>query len=497
MKITQVLYVLFSLVTATLAFHPFEKHWQNSEYEKSVDVSKSFVKERHDINALNIHGKPQSKYVFGLEKSLEFDTSLLLGLYKDTSGKTAMLKSHKLDIYDDDFVYYNIIFPYPIAPGSYFKFSISLILINQMVPYPEHIPMADDQVLKLTTNAYPSSPYDTLAYTLGFISAADFNELINTELPYSLQRNDLSSSVLYKATEPIPGDSILDFSITYTRTAPLTFVNTLVRDLWVSHWSSSLQLEEYYEVTNNGAKLDKGFSRVDYFNEKLMMKPHHAITALRIPFDQSKTIFTDSLYYVDKVGNVSTSQYYEKELIIRPRFPVFGGWNYNFTIGWNSDLKDFLKRENEDTYVLSTHILDGIRDATYQDITLNIYLPEGAELVDYALPFVSDDIKVSHEYSYLDIEKGHLKLTFNFDNIVDEMKNLELVVRYKYSSFNMIEKPLQAAFYIFLALMGLYVLKKIDLSIKPTKNGKLIKEEDEFEEEKKSNVDEIIDVADE
>lgn len=466
------------MFSATFAAYPFPKTWQNTDYEKSIDVSKSFSKERHDINALNTNSNPNSQYIFALPRSVENDISFVLGIYDEsTGGGRKVLRTKKLDIYDDDAVYYEVKLPYPIAPGSRFKFSVSVILTKQSIPYPEHIPMESNQVLKLSTNAYPLSPYDTLGYSLGILSAQEFNDVTEEDLPFELQKKETKSKegVIYQAIEPIPANSISPFSFTFVKLSGLTYVNYIKRDLWLSHWSSALQMEEYYEVTNLGAKLDKGFSRAKYFTEKMFMKPNHAITALRIPFDATKKIEDDTFYFVDKVGNVSTSQYYDSELIVRPRFPIFGGWNYNFTIGWMYDLKQFVKQNTaNDEYILSAHILDGIRDATYGNISFNIYLPEGAELIDYSLPFASDDAEISHEYSYLDIEDGHLKISFHFENLVDEMKNLELILRYKYSSYAMLHKPLQAAFYIFLALMGLYVLKKIDLSIKPTKNGKLI-----------------------
>lgn len=485
MKVLQFLYVLFSLASVAMAaYHPFEKVWENTKYLKSIDVSKSFIKERHDIEIKNIHSEPVFHYIVGFPRYVQDDISLVIALTVGPNGQKTLLNSSQMDIYDDDVVYYNIKLPYPIAPGSDFTFSISAIITGQTVPYPEYIPMEKDQVLKVSTNAYPLSPYDTLSYTFGLLSVRDLDEIPHEEFPYSFHKGDIvNNNVIYEAADTIPSDTVFNFSFTFTRNAPLTFVNHLRRDLWVSHWSSALQLEEYYEITNHGAKLDKGFSRAKYFNEKLAAKSHHAITALRIPFDKSKTIKENSIYYVDKVGNVSTSQYYNDELIIRPRFPLFGGWNYNFTIGWNYDLKQFL-RQYKDEYILDAHILDGIHDTTYENINFNIYLPEGAELIDYALPFVSGEPKVTHEFSYLDIEEGHLKISFEFENIVDEMKNLELILHYRYSSYNIIRKPLLAAFYIFLALMGLYVLKKIDLSIKPTKQGKLIQGELEAYSEK-------------
>lgn len=482
MKILQVLHVFLTLVTAALAVHPFDKLWENTDYQKSIDVSKSFIKERHDIEIKNIGSQPASTYIFALPRPLKEDISLLVALSENPKGKKSLMKSTlMISDFSDELIYYTIDLPYPISPNSNFKFAVSLILTNQMVPYPEHIPMDADQFLKISTNLYPLTPYDTLSYTFGIIGGKSINNINNDdEFIYPLEREESHiDNILLKSIDTIPDNAIFDYTFTFMKNKPLTFVNYLKRDLWVSHWSSALQLEEYYEVTNHGAKLDKGFSRGEYLSKQIALKQHHSISAFRIPFDQSKDIQEGSIYYVDKVGNVSTSQFYNDELIVRPRFPLFGGWNYNFTIGWNYDLKQFLKQEN-DEYILSAHILDGIRDATYSNVSFNIYLPEGAELIDYGLPFSSNDPLVSYELSYLDIEDGHLKISFEFENLIDEMKNLEIVLRYRYTTFNMFEKPLKTALYIFFSLMGLYILKKIDLTIKPTKQDEVLtSEEDE------------------
>lgn len=477
MKINSILFVWTLVISAVSAIVNFEKTWENLDYRKTLDVGKSFLKEKHSITIKNIDSDPNNKYAFGIPKENQDSVALQIVIYEN-KGKKSILQPKLLPVNDATIAYYQINLPYPIAPGSTFDFMISAIITNQMIPYPEHIAMSDDQTLKITTNAYPISPYDTISYQFDIIGANSPEELDLESLPIPFKKSEHQYGVSYSVEESVESHSLAEFALTYIRNAPLTYVNYLQRDLWVSHWSSKLQLEEYYEVTNHAAQLDKGFSRAQYFNDRLAMRSHHSITALRIPFDTSKTIDEGSMYYVDKVGNVSTSQYYPSELIIRPRFPLFGGWNYNFTIGWNYDLGQFLKRNNEE-YILKTNILDGIQDTTYGKVKFSVYLPEGAEIIDYALPFGVETPQITNEFSYLDVTDGHVKITFEFENVVDEMKNLVLVLHYKYSSFAMLHKPLYAAFYIFIALMALYVLKKIDLSVKPMKNGVFLDEKTE------------------
>lgn len=467
MKLASIIFFWSLFQCAVLALRPFNKVWENTDVVRTIDLGKSFVKEKIVCNVKNINTEPSNQYIFALPKDFKSDVSLMIAIYEGKNGKKALLQPKSIPIKDDDVAYYEIKFPYPIAPGSNFEFFISSIITNQMVPYPEHIAMEADQVLKVSTNAYFISPYDTLSYVLNLVKANELVELNFDNLPMQLDKVDNNNAVSYKANDTVDPNSLSIVDFTFVKNVPLPYVNFLQRDLWISHWSNKLQLEEYYEVTNHAAKLNKGFSRAKYLTLGLVQNLHHAITALRIPFDKTKKIEENSIYYVDKVGNVSTSQYYDNELIIRPRFPIFGGWNYNFTIGWDYKLDQFLKQDGEE-YILAATILDGIYDTTYDNVSFSIYLPEGAEFIDFALPFGTDEPIITHEHSYLDVGKGHLKVTFHFENLIDEMKNLMIILRYRYTTYSMFEKPIQAAVYIFLALMGLYVLKKIDLSIKPT-----------------------------
>jgi oligosaccharyltransferase complex subunit alpha (ribophorin I) len=91
-------------------------------------------------------------------------------------------------------------------------------------------------------------------------------------------------------------------------------------------------------------------------------------------------------YYTDVIGNVSTSKFRSNKrealLEIKPRYPVFGGWKYPFTIGWNADAKNFLRKLSGNGYVLNVPFLEGPKQAEgveYEQVLLRIVLPEGAE----------------------------------------------------------------------------------------------------------------------
>lgn len=91
------------------------------------------------------------------------------------------------------------------------------------------------------------------------------------------------------------------------------------------------------------------------------------------------------VYFTDEIGNVTTSRFRsnsrEAHLELKPRYPLFGGWNYSFVVGWNHDLKDYLKAKvaGGEIYILKVPFMQGPTDfITYENFQLRIILPEGA-----------------------------------------------------------------------------------------------------------------------
>jgi len=72
----------------------------------------------------------------------------------------------------------------------------------------------------------------------------------------------------------------------------------------------------------------------------------------------------------------------EAHLELRPRYPVFGGWKYSFKVGWDADLKEYLRKlEKGDGYVLKIPFLEGPRmpeGIEYKKVEVRVILPEGA-----------------------------------------------------------------------------------------------------------------------
>ncbi|KAG7700933.1 hypothetical protein KL930_004683 [Ogataea haglerorum] len=444
--------------------------WENVKYDRLIDVLKSYVKERHVIHARNIAGEPTSEYYFAVPGFVRDDVALFIVTLEAPRQQDPLLQAERVpELSSPDVVYYKIQLPYPIAPKSQIHLTVSYVLTDQLHPAPEKGPMGAEQRLFFKTTKLALSAYDTLSYELKILGAKMPQEM-TLDLPADVDPEEFKASsrdpfLVYgpyqKKFKPL---SNLPLALIFTKNQPLPFVNLLKRDFWVSHWSDSLQLEEYYELTNKGLQLDKGFSRVDWMNGRYTMRPTSVITSIQIPLPK---VETSEVYFVDKVGNVSTSLFHNNELVLKPRFPIFGGWNYNFTVGWTSPLSKFLKSEG-DLHVLRVPLLDGLNDATYDRVEISFFLPEGAKFVGFDDILNLKEWKIDHKFSYLDITTGHTQVTFVLENLVDEMRNVDILIEYEYGLAGMLRKPVTAAVYIFGALLGLFLLRKIDLSIRPS-----------------------------
>ena len=97
-------------------------------------------------------------------------------------------------------------------------------------------------------------------------------------------------------------------------------------------------------------------------------------------------------YYYDLLGNVSTSHLRSTPSVpkgteanrfsvlkLRPRYPIMGGWNYSFTLGWDSPLEDYAGYDSATgKYVVGVPIMTVIPGAVVDEAELKIVLPEGA-----------------------------------------------------------------------------------------------------------------------
>jgi len=200
-------------------------------------------------------------------------------------------------------------------------------------------------------------------------------------------------------------------------------------------------------------RLKGHFSRLEHQGQSYFKRPSaHVIPGLSLYLPPGVT----NAYYYDQIGNVSTSklrvapsvpkgqratQYSLLEL--RPRFPILGGWNYSFTLGWDTPLADSASYDKSTgKYIVEIPIMSPIYGAVVNKEALTVVLPEGARYsslflaptlangllsdINFETPFDAVSETVGVHTTYLDTT-GRPTVTFNYENLTPKHAETILV----------------------------------------------------------------------
>lgn len=464
---------VFIVAGYTFDMSILQDHWEHVHYLRTIDLSKSYVKETDLMEIRNVDSVPHNEYYFFVNDGIES--------VPDISIIAISLTEQGIDVEPERYSekIYKITFPIPIAPNSSIEMKVRYVFTGVLHPYPEKINMDDSQTVLLKLNKYPFTPYKTNDYTLVFtgitkgqemdLNLAKHQNLTNLpDLRPRVEDKALKYGPLFEELQPF---TIHPMGLLYEHNRPITKVSNLERSIWIpASGVDQITFEEYYELTNEGAQLLHGFSRVDYMMGRYdQTRNHFSLSHLEIPIVNNHE-FKD-YYYSDKVGVVSTHNKIANHLVLQPRYPLFGGWKYNFTLGWSEDLSGALHKvfETTDTYIASVPLLNTVRDVYYDNAYVSFYLPENAQFVNVSSPIEFELISLSDELSYLDVSKGHVKVTLHFKNLIDDISKIDVLLMYKYTALNYWTKVFKISGFVFIALVSYYLISLIDISIENAK----------------------------
>ncbi|MCJ1338707.1 dolichyl-diphosphooligosaccharide--protein glycosyltransferase subunit 1 [Bachmanniomyces sp. S44760] len=440
--------------------------FRNTNLIQNINLEKSFVRTIVNVVIENTDGKPQDEYYIPFDGEAIGKVGGLEVRDKKDAGKPAF-KSElvEYDTYSST-QFYRITLPTPLAPSASQTLSISYHVLSSLFPLPVSINQQDKQYLLYKFSAYFPSAYPTLKQRTKIkFSTTDIPDYTTSDSFPERQ----GSTFTYGPYEDIPAGASQDASVRYEFTKPIIHATLLERDIEVSHWGGNLATEERYWLTNKGAALANNFNRVTWASAQYYNPPTSAIKALNVPLKVGSL----NPYFVDDIGNVSTSRFRsnirEANLELKPRYPVFGKWNYSFKIGWDASLRNFLRgtKGGDGGYILKVPFLEGPKMAegmSYEKVELRIILPEGASNVKFEtdVPIVAEESSLHR--TFMDtLGRTTLKLTAM--NLVDESRDEMIIVTYDYPFAIRFRKPVT----IFIGALGVFVaayaVSKLDVSI--------------------------------
>ncbi|GAA5985222.1 hypothetical protein JCM10908_002574 [Rhodotorula pacifica] len=192
-------------------------------------------------------------------------------------------------------------------------------------------------------------------------------------------------------------------SVHFQQPEAVAAIRKLDRIVELSHWGNNLAIQDTMDLFNAGPELDGQFARIDFQKASMMRRQGiTSIPSLSISLPPSAS----NPYFYDVVGNVSTSNFrpgaspsstgiqQQKKRVpslleLKPRYPLLGGWNYSFTIGYDLPLGEFVRtrKEGGGKYIAAVPFLTPTKDVAVDSARVEIRLPEGARDIHVRTPF--------------------------------------------------------------------------------------------------------------
>ncbi|KAK8847450.1 hypothetical protein IAR55_005308 [Kwoniella newhampshirensis] len=370
--------------------------------------------------------------------------------------------------------------------------SLTQVLAHKSAPLPAEIEQREPQFLVWKTNStyvdswYPSD-VERIKIRAPHPPLLSYGSVPTTYTRDSTVTKSGASLTLgpFHSVPPTLGKTEVDqppFSVHYEVKEPVIGYKTLRRSAEVSHWGANLNIQDEIALVNNGAKLKGHFSRLAHQQSRF-----HASVPAQIlsEFTLRLPPTAHSAYYYDTIGNVSTSHFrqgttpaqtarssrvrtsprtVDGTLELRPRYPLLGGWNYTFIVGWDMPLGDVLKSESQTgRKILGVPFMTPLKDVVVEDAELKIILPEGASDVQIYTPFPVDSIDHSTHKTYLDTT-GRYAVTIKKAHCTENHAQ-NVYVTYSYPLSAQLQKPTAVASVVgslFLLGMG---LRRVNYSI--------------------------------
>ncbi|CAO1625453.1 unnamed protein product [Jaminaea pallidilutea] len=308
--------------------------------------------------------------------------------------------------------------------------AVDLLFQHLSQPLPKAVSQKQDASLQWQGDVHPRTPYGCPKVR---VKARSPNPTVHSySVDPPLEDETLASKTGAVVTFGPFGDipplkantKIRKASVHYLFQGPIVGVVSLDRHVEVSHWAAAVSVQDRVWLRNNGPMLKGHFSRVD-----------HQVGAFY--GGAGRNLLTDfaihlpsgarDAYFVDQIGNVSTSHFRSAPadeahvskpsyqlansgasyLQLQPRYPLMGGWNYTFTTGWNlpSGEGGWVKRisgAGRREFSVAVPFWQAIQDVPADRVTTTIVLPEGATVLDVQSPFEVDDEHRRSISTYLD-----------------------------------------------------------------------------------------------
>ncbi|KAF3516965.1 hypothetical protein DY000_02064072 [Brassica cretica] len=470
-KTSSVVDLLLLLLAINVLATPAFSDLVLSKVERRIDVTSQIARVTKTLKVVNSGSESVSEFTLTFPKFLGNNLAYLTVSHSEGKGKAKRFLAN-LSVKEahakgtpDSISFYSVSLPKPLSKGDTLTLEVVAAFTNVLQPFPEKITQRDIHLVMLQESAQYLSPYvvesQSLSIKLPNARIESYTKLENSKVQ--------GSEIKYGPYKNLAQYSYAPIVVHFESKAAFAVAEKLVREIEVSHWGN-VQVTEHYNLVHRGAQLKGEFSRLEYQD-----RPNpQGVSAFRHLLARLPPR-AHSIYYRDDIGNISTSQMQsdskKTELLIEPRFPLFGGWKTFFTIGYGLPLSDFLFA-SEGKRFLDISFGSPMIDLVTEKLIVQVVLPEGSKDISVTTPF---DVKQSHEikYSHLDIA-GRPVVVLEKNNVVPD-HNQNIQVYYKFSNINLLSEPLMLITGFFVLFITCIIYTRADFSISKSSAAYLAK----------------------
>lgn len=430
---------------------------------RELDLTTHLAKQTVSLTVQNTGERPLSSLLYTVETSLA-DKLAFIGAQTKVEEEDVELKVTPTTIAGKAAAAaYRIDLPSPLAAQQQLSLEVETVFTHAVVPYPSEITQAEKQLVQFSSNAHVFLPYPTRTQSTTVTLPSSSIESFTRVSPVSTNENEIN----YGPYSDLPAFSHAKILLHFENNGPFIKVASLERLIEVSHWGN-VAVEEHYHITHFGAKLKGSFSRYDY--QRIPTSGQSSVKSYKTMLPAAAR----DVYYRDEIGNISTSHLREAEdyveLELRPRFPLFGGWQTRYYIGYNVPSYEYLYHSGS-RYMLRMRFVDHAFDEQIiESVTVRVVLPEGARNIALKPPYPVTERPTELRQTYLDTV-GRPVVVITKNNVVEQhIQDFELY--YDFETILLLQEPLLVVAALYLFFLLVIAIVRMDFTI--TKDAALL-----------------------
>jgi oligosaccharyltransferase complex subunit alpha (ribophorin I) len=434
-----------------------------SKVDRRIDLTSHVTRITTTLKVENVGSDVVSEVLVAFPELQAKNLAFLSAIIGDHKGQpidfstTLPIKATKPEEMPPALSFYSLSLPKGLAKENSLTLHVLAVFTRVLQPFPEQITQADAQLVVFQESAQYLSPYPVTAQSL--IVKLPQGARIESYTKLDNTNAHGTSEIKYGPYENLPPFSYTPIVLHFESNHPFAVATELVREIEISHWGN-VQITEHYNLVHAGAQSKGEFSRLD-FQSKPNVRGQSAFRHLVAKLPPR----AHSIYYRDAIGNISTSQVFgdskRTELLIEPRYPLFGGWRTAFTIGYSLPLEDFLFQA-EGKRFLNIVFGSPMNELIIENLIVKVVLPEGSTDISVSTPFPvtqSLETKISH----LDIAGRPVGVLEKTNAVAEHNQNFQ--VYYKFNILSMLREPMMLISGFFFLFVACIVYMHADLSI--------------------------------